>query len=113
MESSINFDINDALKNYLDDPGKIATPEADGVLQDCENDPESLSAGLINSALNPVIDAIAENPEALSRSSIFDSLQFLLKCALISFLLRGPLPENHILNCFNYPGTHPTYLHNL
>lgn len=81
MEASIDFDINEALKNYLDDPAKIATPEADGALQECENDPESLSAGLINSALNPIIDAIADNPEAVSKSSIFDSLQFLLKCA--------------------------------
>ena len=81
MESQFNFDVNDALKNYLSDPALIATPEADGSLQDCENDPDSLSPGLVNSVLNPIVDAIAENPDALSRHFVFDSIQFLLKCA--------------------------------
>lgn len=81
MDNYINFDINDALKNYLSDPSSISTPEADGALVECENDPESLTNGLINAVLNPIVDSIAENPEALMRQSIFDSLQFLLKCA--------------------------------
>jgi condensin complex subunit 1 len=34
--------------------------------------------------LNPIVDAVAENPDAITRSNIFDSLQFLLKCAPIS-----------------------------
>lgn len=84
MDGRTNFDINDALKNYLSDPATIATPEADGALQDCENDPESLTIALINNVLNPIIISITENPEALSQSSTFDSLQFLLKCAPIS-----------------------------
>jgi len=83
MENTIGFDIKDALKYYLSDPATIATPEADGSLVDCENDPESLTIGLVNGVLNPIVDAIAENPDALSRSSTFDSLQFLLKCAPI------------------------------
>ena len=78
------FDINESLKLYLSDPSTISTPEADGALQDCENDPESLDSGLINGVLNPIVEAIAENPEALIRSSVFDSLQFMLKCATIS-----------------------------
>lgn len=79
---SIDFDINDALKHYMSDPASIATPEADGALLDCESDPESLSnMGLINPVLNPIIDAIADNPDAITRSAYFDSLQFLLKCA--------------------------------
>ncbi|MCJ1437198.1 Condensin complex subunit [Xylographa pallens] len=81
MEARVNFDVNDALKHYFSDPATVPTPEADGALLDCENDPESLTIGLINSILNPIVDAIAENPEALAKSSIFDSLQFLLKCA--------------------------------
>ena len=81
MDDRVNFDVNDALKHYLSDPVAISTPEANGALIDCENDPESLSSGLINGVLNPIVDSIAENPEALTRSSTFDSLQFLLKCA--------------------------------
>ena len=81
MDHRVDFDINDALKHYLSDPATVATPEADGALIDCENDPESLTNGLINGVLNPIIDLVAENPDGLTRSSTFDSLQFLLKCA--------------------------------
>lgn len=87
---SVTFDINDALKHYMSDPAGIPTPEADGALADCENDPESLSDNaVVNSVLNPIVDAVAENPDAITRSTIFDSLQFLLKCAPIS---SAPLP---------------------
>ncbi|KAL8722666.1 MAG: hypothetical protein Q9225_000898 [Loekoesia sp. 1 TL-2023] len=79
MADHMEFDINEALKHYLSDPATVPTPEADGVLVDCENDPESLTSGLINGVLNPIVDSIAENPDALTRSSSFDSLQFLLK----------------------------------
>ena len=78
---TISFDINDALKHYMSDPATIATPEADSALVDCENDPESLTNALVNSVLNPIVDSIAENPDAITRSASFDSLQFLLKCA--------------------------------
>ena len=84
MGDQVDFDINDSLKFYLSDPATIATPEADGALQDCENDPDSLTGGLVNGVLNPIVDSIANNPEALTQSSTFDSLQFLLKCAPIS-----------------------------
>ena len=78
----INFDINDALKHYMSDPASISTPEADGALVDCESDPDALSnIALINPVLNPIVDAVAENPDAITRSAYFDSLQFLLKCA--------------------------------
>ncbi|KAL2017212.1 hypothetical protein VTK56DRAFT_2419 [Thermocarpiscus australiensis] len=77
---NVNFDINDALKHYMSDPASISTPEADGALVDCENDPESLADNaIINGVLNPIVDAVAENPDAITRSHIFDSLQFLLK----------------------------------
>ncbi|KAI1767173.1 condensin component [Hypoxylon sp. FL1150] len=76
----ISFDINDALKHYMSDPAAIATPEADSALVDCETDPESLSnISLLNPILNPIVDAVAENPDAIMRSAYFDSLQFLLK----------------------------------
>lgn len=78
---TINFDINNALKHYMSDPSTIPTPEADSVLVDCENDPESLTNALVNSVLNPIVDSIAESPDAITRSAYFDSLQFLLKCA--------------------------------
>lgn len=85
---NITFDINDALKHYMSDPATIPTPEADGVLVDCENDPESLADnGIINGVLNPIVDAVAENPDFITRSAHFDSLQFLLKCAPISSTL--------------------------
>ena len=93
MGDQFDFDINDALKFYLSDPATIATPEADGALQDCENDPESLTSGLVNGVLNPIVDSIANNPEALMQSSSFDSLQFLLKCAPISIVSQQNFPN--------------------
>ncbi|KAK4903329.1 condensin complex non-SMC subunit Cnd1 [Elasticomyces elasticus] len=76
-----DFDINASLKAYLDDPQSILTPEADAALLDCENDPDAFTPGLINSVLNPIADAIGENPESVTQASHLDSLQFLLKCA--------------------------------
>ncbi|KAI9738238.1 MAG: Condensin complex subunit [Cirrosporium novae-zelandiae] len=84
MDQHITFDINEHLKYYLSDPATIPTLEADPSLTDCENDPESLTHALVNTVLNPIVDAVTENPEAITRSSIFDSLQFLLKCVPIS-----------------------------
>lgn len=81
MDARVEFDINEAIKNYDNDPASIPTPEAPQALQECENDPEALSsAALINSELNAVVDAVAESPDAITRSSCFDTLQFLLKC---------------------------------
>ncbi|KAH0845504.1 hypothetical protein AYO21_09600 [Fonsecaea monophora] len=79
MEDQVGFDINESLKLYLSDVTTIATPEASSELIDCENDPESLSPGLVDNVLDSVIDLITENPEGLLRSSTFDTLQFLLK----------------------------------
>ncbi|KAK5188175.1 condensin complex non-SMC subunit Cnd1, partial [Cryomyces antarcticus] len=79
MESHVDFDLNESLKHYQDDPSAIATPEADSALVDCENDPEALTSAVINSVLNPIVDSVAENPDAIVRSSNFDTLQFLLK----------------------------------
>ncbi|KAF2195528.1 condensin complex component cnd1 [Zopfia rhizophila CBS 207.26] len=79
MDARIDFDINDALKQYRSDPSTIPTPEASSALVECEHDPESLTPALIKSELDPVIDAVAESPDAITRSSCFDTLQFLLK----------------------------------
>ncbi len=81
MADAIDFDINDSLKCYLSDPATIQTPEADPALVDCESDPESLTSQLVNSVLNPIVDAVAEAPDAIVNNARFDSLQFLLKCA--------------------------------
>jgi condensin complex subunit 1 len=81
MDERVDFDINDALKLYLSDPHSISTPEAPSELLDCESDPDALDAALVNSVLNPVVDSVAENPEAITRRQNFDTLQFLLKCA--------------------------------
>lgn len=93
MAESTDFDINNALKHYLSDPATVPTPEADGILLDCENDPDSLTNGVINGVLNPIVDSIAENPDALARSASFDSLQFLLKCAPISLKSQQNYPH--------------------
>ncbi|EAU31114.1 conserved hypothetical protein [Aspergillus terreus NIH2624] len=82
MEDRIEFDINESLKYYLSDPASIPTPDADPELLDCETDPDQLSPNVVDNVLNPIVDAVAENPEGLARPSFFDSLQFLLKCAL-------------------------------
>jgi condensin complex subunit 1 len=79
MDSSIDFDINDALKRYLNDPSQIECPEADSRLIECDDDSEALNNALINNVLNPIIDAVAESPEALSRTTFFDSTQYLLR----------------------------------
>ncbi|KAI9836158.1 MAG: Condensin complex subunit [Sclerophora amabilis] len=81
MDDRITFDVNNSLKYYLSDPATIATPEADSALVDCETDPESLTNALINSVLNPIVDSVVDNTDAITKSSSFDSLQFLLKCA--------------------------------
>ncbi|PWY65046.1 hypothetical protein BO70DRAFT_366849 [Aspergillus heteromorphus CBS 117.55] len=79
MEDRIKFDINESLKYYLSDPASVPTPDADPELLDGETEPDQLTTALIDNILNLIVDAVAENPEGLTRSSFFDSLQFLLK----------------------------------
>ena len=83
MDERLDFSINDALKHYLSDPSTFPTPEAPPDLVDCESDPDSLTSALVNGHLNPVIDAVAEAPDAVLRRQNFDTLAFLLKCAPI------------------------------
>lgn len=91
---TIDFDLNDALKHYMSDPASIATPEAHSALFDCENDPEALTNPVVNSVLNPIVDAVADNPDAIMRASHMDSLQFLLKLAPISLHPSSPEPTS-------------------
>ncbi|KAB8345860.1 hypothetical protein FH972_022915 [Carpinus fangiana] len=79
MDSRIDFDINESLKLYLSDPSSIPTNEVDSSLVECESDPENFTLPLINGVLNPIVDAVAENPEALLQSACFDNIQYLLK----------------------------------
>jgi condensin complex subunit 1 len=89
MDARVEFDINESLKLYLSDPATIPTSEADSQLVDCENDPDSLTLPLISEALDPIVDAIAANPDALMQSANFDTLQFLLKCVPLSSPSEG------------------------
>lgn len=98
MDAQADFDINESLKLYLSDPTTIPTPEADPSLTDCEQDPESLTASLVNNVLNQVVDDVAGNPEAISQGATFDSLQFLLKCAPTAYpahqhYIHDPRPD--------------------
>lgn len=71
------FDLNAALRYYLDDPASVPCPDADPELLDA--DPESLTPAQINAVLDPIIDAIAENTDAIAQCAVLDTLQFLLK----------------------------------
>ena len=86
MEDTTEFNINESLKLYLSDPATIPTPEADSQIIDCETEPDLLTAQLVDGVLEPITQALADNPGALTRGSIFDTLQALLKCAPISLV---------------------------
>ncbi|KAL3436046.1 armadillo-type protein [Aspergillus tetrazonus] len=111
MEERIQFDINESLKYYLSDPNSVPTPEADTELLVFETEPEQLPSTVIDNVLNSIVDAVAENPEALARASSFDSLQFLLKCAFAPNPepLVGPFgPNSELLNHYRYSNFLPT-----
>lgn len=81
MEARVDFKINEAITLFDSDPSTIPTLEVPQSLQQCEDDPEALSSlSLINNELNPVVDAVANSPDAITHASVFDTLQFLLKC---------------------------------
>lgn len=97
MEDRIQFDVNESLKYYLSDPTSVPNPGADSDLLDCETELNQVPTSLIDSVLNPVVDAVAENPEELARPSTFDSLQFLLKYVYRS--INQPLLKGFMLVC--------------
>ncbi|QIW96544.1 hypothetical protein AMS68_002062 [Peltaster fructicola] len=79
MANAAHFDVNEALKAWLDDPLSILTPEADSVLADCESEPEALNPVEINRVLDTLSDSLSENTESVLISANLDTLQFLLK----------------------------------
>jgi len=91
MDSLADFDIHEALKYYRDDPSTVPTLEADAALVDCEHDPESLTSAVVNSVLNPIVDVVAENPDAIGKAGVLDSIQFLLKCAPVPLPFYSPV----------------------
>jgi condensin complex subunit 1 len=105
MADQVEFDINESLKLYLSDATTIPTTDASSELLDCENDSDSLTPAVVDSALEPVIDSITENPEGLSRSVTFDTLQFLLKYVPLPIL-----PLDAILILTVLAGNHPSSL---
>lgn len=96
MEDVLDFDINKSLKYYLSEPGTVPTPDADGVLIECENDPDALNDALVNGVVDPIVDSIAESPENIAKKSTFDSLQFLLKYALHVYFTSHKLHSNFL-----------------
>jgi condensin complex subunit 1 len=105
MDDQSSFDINEALKLYLNDPASIQTPDAGSELVDCENDADSLTSQVINGALNPIVDSVAGNPDALARSASFDTLQFLLKCAPASTVAHLSHSKEPIAELFHQSRT--------
>lgn len=73
----MDFDINEALKLYLSDPSSISTPDAAPEIADADSD--TLDATTLSEALQPIRDAIHENPDALNQGTFFDTLQCVLK----------------------------------
>jgi condensin complex subunit 1 len=105
MDNQVSFDINEALKLYLSEPASIQTPDADSELVECENDPDSLTPQVISSALNPIVDSVAGNPDALTTSASFDTLQFLLKCAPASTLAQSSRSMGPVAKLFQLSRT--------
>lgn len=77
----MDFNINEALKSYLNDPKSIPTPDASPELGDVEGDGDNITSEVLLEVLEPIRDSIHENPDALARSATFDTLQCLLKYA--------------------------------
>ncbi|KAF8476965.1 condensin complex subunit 1 [Kalaharituber pfeilii] len=78
-DEKVTFDLNESLKYYLNDPNSVPCDNADSELLECDGDGESLQKEQINRILDTIIDAIAENPEAISKAYAFDSIQCMLK----------------------------------
>lgn len=96
MDNRVEFDINESLKLYLSEPASILTPDANPELIDCEHDPDNFTPGVIDAALEPIVEILSENPENIFRSHVFDTIQFLLKCAPISLVAEVSRPsEQH------------------
>jgi condensin complex subunit 1 len=64
---------------YIQDPASIPCNDADPELLEAEGNPEVLTNAQINQILDPIIDSLAANPDAIARSAVLDTLQCLLK----------------------------------
>ncbi|KAI5855220.1 condensin [Tricharina praecox] len=78
-EDRVSFDLNASLRFYHDNPASVPCTEADNGLIEAEENPDSLTNAMINQILDPIIDRVAENPDAISRLSVLDTVQCLLK----------------------------------
>jgi condensin complex subunit 1 len=78
-DSRVEFDLNSALKCYHNDPKTLPCSDADAELLDAEESTENLTNAQINGILNPIIDAVALNPDAIAKVNVLDNLQCLLK----------------------------------
>lgn len=74
----MEFDINQSLKLYLNDPASLPTPDAAQEITDTDGD--SPDQATLTDTLEPIRDSIRESPDALMRSSSWDTLQCILKC---------------------------------
>lgn len=77
-DERITFDLNEYLKQYLNDPSSVPCDNADPEILGSET-LESFTKDQVDRIIDPIVDAIAESPEAISRAYAFDSIQCFLK----------------------------------
>ncbi|KAI5776835.1 armadillo-type protein [Geopyxis carbonaria] len=75
----VEFDLAQSLIYYLDDPVTVPCTDADPELLEYENDFDSVSNAQIAQILDPIIDSLAMDPGAITKASVIDTLQYLLK----------------------------------
>jgi condensin complex subunit 1 len=73
------FELRTALKQFHQNPTLIQCSGADQEFLNAEDNPQSLTNPQINRVLDSILDSLNNGPEAITRSSILDSIQFLLK----------------------------------
>lgn len=78
-EEQLDFNLNDYLKLYLDNSNTVPCETAHPTLLECDGDAESLSIPEIDAILDPIIDAIANSPEAITQTAIFETMICFLK----------------------------------
>ncbi|KAK6341084.1 Condensin complex subunit [Orbilia brochopaga] len=71
------FNLASSLQSYSDDPGTISCPDADPGLITESGEPLTLTQ--INPILDPIVEAVTIDPDAILKDDNFDNLQCLLK----------------------------------
>ncbi|KAF3912955.1 hypothetical protein ABW21_db0205302 [Orbilia brochopaga] len=71
------FDLAASIRAYSDDPGTISCPDADPGL--IAEGGEPLTVAQINPVLDPIVEAVTIQPDAILQDDNFDNLQCLLK----------------------------------